>query len=75
MQRILHIWDIPVFPLNIQPVAVVRGLKRQEAAASASFVGCFLLALSDFSLLLSALNDLTGPNAGPLARTTYSIPY
>ena len=25
-----------------------------------------------FSLLLSALNDLTGPSAGPLARTTYS---
>ena len=23
-------------------------------------------------LILSALNDLTGPSAGPLARTTYS---
>ena len=27
-----------------------------------------------FSLLLSALNDLTGPSAGPLAQITYSIP-
>ena len=47
---------------------------RQQAAASTNFVGCFLLSLSYFSLLLSALNDLTGPSAGPLARTTYSIP-
>ena len=26
-------------------------------------------------LLLSALNDLTGPSAGPLAQTTSSIPF
>ena len=26
-------------------------------------------------LLLSALNDLTGPSAGPVARTTYSYSY
>ena len=51
----------------------MRGLKRQQAAASTDFVGRFLLALSYFSLLLSVLNDLTGPSAGPLARTTYSI--
>ena len=63
-------------PLNIQPVDVVRGLKRQYAAASTNFVGCFLLALSYFffSLLLSALNDLIGPSAGPSAQITYSIP-
>ena len=30
-------------PLYIQPVVVVRGLKRQEAAAFTNFVGCFLL--------------------------------
>ena len=38
---------------------------------------CFLLALSfPFSLLLlSALNDLTGPSAGPMARIPYSIPF
>ena len=28
-----------------------------------------------FFLLLSALNDLIGPSAGPLAQTAYSIPY
>ena len=52
----------------------MRGLKRQQAAASTNFVGCFLLALSSFffSLLLTALNDLTGPSAGPLAQLTYS---
>ena len=65
-------------PLNIQPVVVVRGLKRQQAGALTNFVGCFLLALFLFffflslslsvslSLLLSVLNDLTGPSAGPL---------
>ena len=62
-------------PLNIQPVVVVRGLKRQQAAASTNFVGCFLLALSYFSLLPSALNDLTGPSAGRLVQNTYSIPF
>ena len=63
-------------PLNIQPVVVMRGLKRQQAAASTNFVGCFLLVLFSFFflLLLSALNDLTGPSAGPLAQITYSIP-
>ena len=65
-----------VHPLNIQLVVVVRGLKKQQAAALTNFVGCFILALSYFSLLLlSALNDLTGPSAGPLARTTYYIPF
>ena len=59
----------------IQPVVVVRGLKGQQAAALTNFVGCCLLALAYFSLLLSALNDLTGPSAGPLACTTYSIPW
>ena len=74
--RILHSL-IPLYPSprNIQPVVVVMGLKRQQAAALTNFVGCFLLALSYFSLLLCALNDLTGPSAGPLARTTYSIPF
>ena len=61
-------------PLNIQPVVVVRGLKRQQAAALTNFVGCFLLALSYFCLL-SVLNDLAGPSAGTLALTTYSIPF
>ena len=28
-------------PLNIQPVVVVRGLKRQQVAALTNFVGCF----------------------------------
>ena len=44
-------------PLNIQPVVVVRGLWRQQAAALTNFVGCFLLALFYFFfslLLLSA---------------------
>ena len=65
-------------PLNIQPVVVMRGLKRQQAAASTNFVGCFLLVLFSlfFSLfLLSVLNDLTGPSAGSLAQITYSIPF
>ena len=56
----------------------MRGLKRQQAAAFTNFVGCFLLALSYFFfslLLLSALNDLAGPSAGPLAQITYSIPF
>ena len=35
-------------PLNIQPVDVVSGLKRQQAAASTNLVGYFLLALSYF---------------------------
>ena len=38
----------PECPLNIQPIVVVRGLKRQLAAASTNFVGCFLLALFYF---------------------------
>ena len=48
------------FPLNIQPVVVVRGLKRQQASALTNFVGCFLPALSYFFFLLflTALNDL-----------------
>ena len=60
--------------VNIQPVAVIRGLKRQQAAALTNYVECFLLALSFlFSLLLSALNDLTGLSTRPLARITYSV--
>ena len=39
-------------PLNIQPIVVVTGLKRQQAAALTNFVGCFLLALS-YSFFLS----------------------
>ena len=38
-------------PLNIQPVVVVRGLKRQQVAALTNFVGCFFLALSYFFFL------------------------
>ena len=30
-------------PLDIQPVVVVRGLKRQQAAALTNSVGCFFL--------------------------------
>ena len=54
--------------LNIQPVVVVRGLKRQQAASLTNFVGCLLLALSYFFFLFP-LNDLT------LSRITYSIPF
>ena len=65
--------------LNIQPIVVVRGLKRQEAAALTNFVECFffflLYLVSFFLLLVSVLNDLTGPSTGPLARITYSIPF
>ena len=39
----------PLFPLNIQPVVVMRGLKRQQAAALTNFVGCFLGLISFFS--------------------------
>ena len=52
-----------------------EGLKRQQAAAPTNFVGCFLLTLSYFFfslLLLSALNDFTGPSAWPLFQITYS---
>ena len=67
---------VMVDPLNIQPIVIVRGIKRQQAVALTNFVGCFLLALLFlFSLLLFALNDLTGPSAGPLAQITYSIPF
>ena len=38
-------------PLNIKPVDVVRGLKRQQFAASTNFVGRFLLDLSYFFFL------------------------
>ena len=38
-------------PLNIQPVVVVRGFKRQQVAALTNFVGCFLLTLSYFFFL------------------------
>ena len=37
--------------LNIQPVVIVRGLKRQQADALTNFVGCFLLALFYFFFL------------------------
>ena len=61
------------YTLNIQPVVVARVLKRQQVAALTNFVGCFffLLCLTSF-FYLSALNDLAGPSAGPLARKTYS---
>ena len=61
-------------PLNIQPVVVVRALKRQQVAASTNFVRRFLFVLfySFSRLLLSALNDLTGPSTGPLTPITYS---
>ena len=62
-------------PLNIQPVVVVRGLKRQQVAALTNLVGCFFsCSLASFFSPL-ALNDLAGPSAGPLARKTYSIPF
>ena len=64
-----------VVPLNIQPVVVVRGLKRQQVAALTILLDAF-----SHSYLLSffsskALNDLAGPSAGPLARKTYSVPF
>ena len=40
-----------VNPLNIQPVIIVRELKRQQTAASTNFVGCFLLVLFYFFFL------------------------
>ena len=65
-----------VFPFNIQPVVVVRGLKRQQVAALTNFVGCFffLLCLTSF-FSPSALNDLAGPSVGPLVQKTYSYSY
>ena len=45
-----------VGPANIQPVVVVRGLKRQQAAALTNFVGCFLLVLSNFFFLSFCLH-------------------
>ena len=64
------------WPLSIQPIDIMRGLKRQQASSSSNFVGCLLLALSYFFFLflLSVLNDLTGPGAEPLAQIKYSIP-
>ena len=65
-------WPQPTW-LSQYPTRCCReGLKRQQAAGLTNFVGCFLLALSYFSLLY-VLNDLTGPSAGPLAWTKYSI--
>ena len=43
--------QFPLDPLSIQPVVVVRGLKRQQAAALTNYVGCFLLTLSYFFFL------------------------
>ena len=48
---LMKIYPSRLFPLNIQPVDVVRGLKRQQTAASTNFVGCFLLVLSYFFFL------------------------
>ena len=64
-------------PLNIQPVVVLRGLKRQHAAALTNFVRCFLALYHFFFLSLLCLCRMTlpGPSAGPLAGITYSIPY
>ena len=62
-------------PLNIQPIVVVGGggggLKRQQVAALTNFNSfCwmlfFLFCLTSF-FSPSALNDLAGPSAGPLA--------
>ena len=36
--------------LNIRPVVVVRGVKRQQTAALTNFVGLFLLAVISFFL-------------------------
>ena len=46
-------------PFNIQPVVVVKGLKRQQGAALTNFVGCFLLALSYFFYLSFCLRWMT----------------
>ena len=72
--------DIPIPQLEgpsiSRPLSSWGDLRVSKIAASTNFVGCFLLALSYFSLLLlSALNDLTGPSSGPLAWKTYSIPF
>ena len=39
-------------PLNIQPVVIVRGLKKQLVAALTNFVGCFFSLLSYFFFLI-----------------------
>ena len=39
--------NIFLCPLNIQPVVIVRGLKRKQAAALTNFVGCFLVTLKE----------------------------
>ena len=51
-----------------------EGALEAASCCLTNFVGYFLLVLSFlFSLLLlSALNDLTGPSAGPLTLTVYS---
>ena len=54
-------------PFNIQLVDVVRELILLDA------LSCSVLILFSL-LLLSVLNDLTGPSDGPLAQKSYSIP-
>ena len=50
--------SIVLTPLNIQPVVVVRGLKRRHDAALTNFVGCFfLLCLISFFLELTILKN------------------
>ena len=72
------IWEfVQNHPLNIQPVVVVRGLKRQQAAALTNFVGCFLLALFYFffpSLFCLRWMTLLVPALGLWPEQTYSIP-
>ena len=46
-----------LIPLNIQPVVVVRGLKRQQDAALTNFVGCFFFLVSHFFFTFSAIRD------------------
>ena len=76
MEYIRHLKsDFYLYHKHLGLIVVVRGLKSQQAAASINFVGRFLPILFYFLFLplLSALNDRTGPNAGPLAQITYSI--
>ena len=42
-RRVTHKNYRRVTPINIQPVVVMRGLKRQQGAALTNFVGCFFL--------------------------------
>ena len=60
-------------PPNIQPVVVVRGLKRQQVAALTNFVG-FFFSLSYFFFLFLGAEWPCRSQRWALGQKTYSIP-